>query len=90
MPNGEHDLPASSANELFLKHVQYFIDAKKIYLEERERTERTFLVTTGALMAFLCTDAVPSVDEMFYPYLWFIPLFVVSMLVCELTQLAKL
>lgn len=63
----------SLEKDLLLKQVDYLNEAKKLYLDDLQRTERVFFVVTGALMAFLCTDAVASVNSTLYPYLWFIP-----------------
>jgi hypothetical protein len=71
-PKAERDL----AVELFMKQADYLAGAKKLYLEQIEATERSFLISVGAIMVFLCTDAVSSVESAVYPLLWLIPSFV--------------
>lgn len=73
--------------DLFLRQVDYLIDAKKLYIEELQRTERTFFLAIGALVAFLSTEAVSSVSSDLYPWLWIIPCFVTGYAIAKITHI---
>jgi len=66
-------LAGGVALDLFSNQAGYLTKAKKIYLQQIEQTERTYLLAVGGTMLFLSTDALNSVHPTFYAFFWLVP-----------------